>query len=73
MTNVIPLASPRAGFQVQPSAPSPATPSQALEAIWSGQQVHNAISTYPPAAFPLRALPIGSAEPFQASANLHAG
>ena len=33
MTNVIPLASPRAGFQVQPSAPSPATLTQVLDAI----------------------------------------
>jgi len=46
MTNVITLASHRAGIQVQPPAPSHPTPlAQSLDAIARHQHVSNAIST----------------------------
>lgn len=45
MTNVIPLASPRAGFPVHTPALSTTTQTQALDAIARHQHVSNAIST----------------------------
>ena len=45
MTHVIPMASTRAGFSVQPPAPSPVTQAQALDAIARHQHLSNAIST----------------------------
>ncbi len=45
MTNVIPSVSPRAGFQVQPSAPFPANLTQVHDAITSHPTAGCAIST----------------------------
>ena len=60
MIHVIPLASARAGFQVQPSAPFPATWPPALDATAPRQYVGNAIGT---CSLMLGVLPIGSAGP----------
>ena len=45
MIHVIPLASPRAGFQVQPSAPFPINLTQVPDTIAPHQHVICAIST----------------------------
>jgi hypothetical protein len=43
MTHVIPLASPRAGFQVQPPAPVPTTTIQALDAITPRRRISDSV------------------------------